>query len=179
MGVFLVFNELSATPMAPSMAEAERLLKDFSELLVDQRIKGRRVFVAPGGFLQLQVHNGYSVGRWLAQGRLANQDVRLRVKTLIDRRSEYRECVPPEELAAQDVEYKCAGQPAQGLFVTLSVDGLAISMRSGDQWSAAEVKLEKSWPCEWRRVVGRKRFIVRKPRFLWLRKGAADTSGRE
>ena len=145
MTVFLVFNELSAIQMAPSLAGANNLLDEFSSVLVDARIKGQKVLVTPPHFLQLPVYEGYSIGRWLAESNFGDQVKRLRVKTLVDRRSYYADCDPAGELESSDIEYKCAGREVQGLFVAFSIDGLAVSLSTHDQWNVARIQVEKSW----------------------------------
>jgi hypothetical protein len=145
MTVFLVFNELSAIRMVPTFVGANNLLEEFSSVLVDPRIKGQKVLVTPRHFLQLPVYDGYSIGRWLTESRFGDQVKRLRVKTLVDRRSYYADCDPAGELESPDIEYKCAGRAAQGLFVAFSMDGLAVSLSSDDQWNVAWIQVEKSW----------------------------------
>jgi hypothetical protein len=144
MPVLLVFNELSAG-MATGLDDAKRQLEVFSEILVDQRIKAGKVLVVPTHFLQLQVSAGCSFGRLLAVHRYGDHEKRLRVKTLVDHCSYFSDRVPIDELESHDVEYRCAGQPARGLFVAFAVDGLAVSLSSSDQWDVASIDLEKTW----------------------------------
>jgi hypothetical protein len=145
MTAFLVFNELSAIQMAPSLIDAANLLEGLSDVLVDERIKAPKVLVTPAHFLHLQIYAGYSIGRWLAQRSTGDREKRLRVKLLVDRRSDYSDCAPLDELECGDVEYTCAGQNAQGLFVAFAVDGLAVSLWSSEQWNVDSINLEKYW----------------------------------
>jgi len=66
------------------------------------------------------------------------------MQTLVDKRSHYEECIPKDEREA-DVEYRYSGQVAEGLFVALSVKGLAVSFHVDEQWNVANISLEKSW----------------------------------
>jgi hypothetical protein len=145
MTVYLVFNELSAIHMAPTVDVARGQLGTFSDLLIDTRIKGKKLLVAPPGFPQLQIAAGYSVGRWLSDRRWGDQDGRVRIKTLIDKCDYYQDCVPSEELEFHEVEYRCAGELARGLFVAFSLDGLAVSLSSDNRWDSAAIELEKYW----------------------------------
>src|SRR4051812_34541562 len=106
MTVFLVFNELSAVQMAPTLDGATKLLGEFSSVLLDPRIKGQKVLVTPTHFLQLPVYEGYSIGRLLAESNLGDQARRLRLKTLVDRRSYYADCDLAGELECSDIECK-------------------------------------------------------------------------
>lgn len=147
MTVCLVFNELSvsAQQMAPTTDAAQSQMVMFSDILLDARIKGKKQFVAPPGFHQLQIAAGYSVGRWLTDRHWGDQDRRVRIKTLIDKCDYYQECVPPEELEFQEVEYRCACEAARGLFVAFSLSGLAVSLSSDKRWDSAFIELEKCW----------------------------------
>jgi hypothetical protein len=145
MTAFLVFNELSALQPVPSLANARTYLEALAEVLIDQRIKGKKVLVTPTQFLQLQIAVGYSIGRWLAEHGEVDREKRLRIKTLVDRRTDYLDCVPLDEFDSGEVEYRFAGQSAHGLFVAFSVDGLAVSLQSAAQWNVASLDLEKFW----------------------------------
>src|ERR1035437_8793837 len=117
MAAYLVFNELSAVPPAADLASGRKYLDEFTNILVDNRIAGKKILVTSADFLQLQVSAGYSIGRWLAE--LSDRDKRVRLTFLLDRRLKYGECLPSEQLDAQEVEYKCFGQIAQGLSAAL------------------------------------------------------------
>src|SRR6266478_202015 len=124
MTVFLVFNELSTDPVGPNIETARAFLEEFSHVLTDPRITGRRVLVAPTYFLQLQVAVGYSVGRWL--GEYPDHDRRVRIKYLLDKSVDYDPCVAGDQNDPEEVEYKYSGQLAKGLPVAHSLDGLAL-----------------------------------------------------
>jgi hypothetical protein len=143
MTVFLVFNELSTDPVGQDIDTARTFLQEFSNVLTDQRIKGRKVLVASPYFLQLQVGPGYSVGRWLGEYR--DHDRRVRIKYLLDRCIDYAECVAAYQNEPEEVEYKHAGQLAKGLSVAYIIDGLALSFWSYEKWNTTSLGLEKSW----------------------------------
>jgi len=145
MAVYLVFNELSATPMAPDHAAGKRYLDGLSEILIDRRVGRGKVLVTPRSFLQLQVSPGYSIGRWLSQYSPKDREKRFLVKTLMDRSIGYGQCVAPEYFESPDVEYKYTGETARGLSTAVLADGLAVSLWSSDQWNLARVHIEKSW----------------------------------
>ena len=142
MPVFLVFNELSADPIGPDIPTGRAYLEEFSNILIDQRIKGRKVLVAPPYFLQLQIGPGYSVGRWLGECR--DHDRRVRIKYLLDRCIDYGDCSAVDH-DEPGVEYKYSGELAQGLSVAHSMDGLALSFWSCEKWNTSSLDLEKSW----------------------------------
>ena len=145
MATFLVFNELSATIKAVDQVVGRRYLDDLSEILLDRRIGGRKVLVAPAPFHQLQVSAGYPVGRWLATYSLRDSDKRQRIKLLVDRSLDYGECVWSEQPDLDEVEYRCSGESARGLSTSILLDGLAVSLWSSEQWNVSTVKIEKSW----------------------------------
>ena len=145
MTVFLVFNDLSTSRLVGNVALAEGCLGEFADILVDSRIKGKKNLVVPAPFLQLQIAAGYSIGRWLSESRGGDREKRLRIKTLVDRRSLYEDLVPSEEIERQDVEYLCAGDAAKGLFVAYSINGLALSVRSSERWDLSQIDLDKNW----------------------------------
>jgi len=145
MATYLVFNELSAAAPWPERGGARRVLDGFAEILVDRRIGGRKILVTPSAFLQLQVSDGYSIGRWLAEFQPGDREVRLRVKTLVDRRIVYSDCVPAEHLEARDVEYRFSGEIVYGLSTAALADGLAVSLLSSERWDVARVRIDKAW----------------------------------
>jgi len=148
MTIHIVFNDLSASPTAPDQTDAKRYLDDFSDILVDRRIKGKKVLVTPQSFQQLQVSVGYPLGRWLKEYKEGDHDKRVLIKTLIDRSIEYGECTSVDLVERQEVEYRYRDGPAEGLSVASFVDGLAVSFRSSDQWDVVSVSLEYSWIAE-------------------------------
>jgi hypothetical protein len=145
MPAFVVFNELSLPAMAPDRATGRRYLDELSNVLLDPRLGQKRVLVTPDGFPQLQVSDGYPVGRWLGEYAPADKERRLRIKLLLDRSILYRECLAANESESGEAEYRFTGQIAHGLATALLVDGLGVSMRSGEQWDVSSITLEKSW----------------------------------
>jgi hypothetical protein len=143
MTAFLVFNELSTDPVGQDIDTARTFLQEFSNVLTDHRIKGRKVLVAPPYFLHLQAGPGYSVGRWLEEYR--DHDRRVRIKYLLDKSVDYDECVAGDHIEPEEVEYKFSGQLAQGLSVAHSIDGLALSFWSDEKWNTTSLGVEKSW----------------------------------
>lgn len=143
MTVFLVFNELSADLIGPDVEAARAFLEEFSHVLTDARIKGKRVLIAPYYFLQLQVGPGYSVGRWLGEYR--DHERRVRIKYLLDKSVDYDACGAGDQNDPEEVEYKYSDRLAKGLPVAHSLDGLALSFLSDEKWNTASLVLEKSW----------------------------------
>ena len=146
METYLVFNDLSVAATAPDEASARQRLDVLAEILVDPRIGGTKVLVTPPAFLQLPVSEGYAIGRWAAKDyKPADREKRVRVKTLMDRRKSYAECDEEGLLWSSEVEYRCGGETARGLATAFLVDGLAVSLSSGERWDAARIRIEKSW----------------------------------
>jgi len=143
MEVFLVFNELSNSRAAPDVATGKKYLDGFGELLLDQRIKGKRILVSPPGFLQSQVGPGYPVGRWLKETK--DEPARTRLTALFDRRKEHSELAEGGLAGSDDIEYRCDGELAQGLSLAFLIEGLAVSFRSSDRWDVIALNLEKAW----------------------------------
>lgn len=139
----LVFNELSALPLAQDNAAAKGYLDCLSEALLDRRIPVGNVFVGPKHFLQMPICAGYSIGRWLSEYR--DRDTRLRLRLLLDdRRRDYDECVPADGLDSEVVEYRLDGSTTLGLRTALLADGLSFSV-ARDPWDVTQVLIEKSW----------------------------------
>jgi len=120
-------------------------MDELSDLLLDPRLGQRRVLVTPDGFSQLHVSDGYPIGRWIGECVPADRDRRLRIGLLVDRSMLYRECLSVDDLELGDAEYRCTGQIAHGLSTACLVDGLAVSLRTGEPWDVASVTIEKSW----------------------------------
>ncbi len=144
MEVFLVFNELSASPIAPDSVSGKQRLDGFGELLLDQRIRGKKVLVTPPGFLQSQVSLGFSIGRWLKESK-QEEPARTRLKLLFDRRKHYSELSEADAVRSDDAEYRCGYEIAQGLSLAFLVEGLAVSFWSAERWNVTALDLEKSW----------------------------------
>jgi hypothetical protein len=145
MDAYLVFNELSATAVAPDQLTGIRHLDGLADVLLDPRISGRKILVTLPEFLQMQVSRGYSVGRWVAQYSQRDREWRLRLRTLVDHRIDYVDCVAEQELDASDVEFKYLNTAALGLSVAFLAGGLAVSLLSADDWNVAKVRIERSW----------------------------------
>ena len=145
MGAFLVFNDLSASAMAPDQAGGIRVLDGLANVLLDSRIGAKKKLVTPPGFLELQLSTGYSIGRWLAQYSLGDRERRSRFRILVDRRIDYTDCVQNENIDSPDVEFRWSGAIARGLGTAFLADGLAVSILFDDTWNIAKVPIEKSW----------------------------------
>ncbi len=145
MTAYLVFNELSITTGAANPSTGKEYLDGLAEILLDSRISGKKVFVTPSLFTQLQICKGYSIGLWLKQFSPEDNDKRLRIKMLVDRCVRYDECIPTGDLESKDVEYTFVSEIAQGLSTAVLVDGLALSVLSAPQWDSAKLRISKSW----------------------------------
>lgn len=145
MAAYLVFNELSIAAGAPDPSTGKQHLDGLAQILVDPRITGKKILVAPSSFIQLHITPGYAIGRWLREYSPEDSDRRLRVKTLLDRRIGYNECVSAENLESDDVEYKFFGENAQGLSTAILADGLCLSVLSNERWDSASISIQKSW----------------------------------
>jgi hypothetical protein len=143
MTALLVFNELSCAPIAADSVSAKLCLDRLARLLFDARIAGRKALIAPPYFLQMEAAPGYSIGRWMSQ--VADRDLRLRLKALSDRRIDYGDCVPGDDLASGNVEYRFDGSLVRGLYTAYAADGLAVSLLSEARWNVAIVRIEKAW----------------------------------
>jgi hypothetical protein len=143
MTPFLVFNELSAFPLAQDTAAAKGYLDCLSEALLDRRIPVGSVFVGPNHFLQTPICAGYSIGRWLSEYR--DRDNRLRLRLLLeDRRRDYDDCIAADGADSEVVEYKFEGTAAAGLSTALLTDGLSLSV-TRVPWDVTKILIEKSW----------------------------------
>ena len=145
MSPFLVFNELSATQLAPTLDVAATWLSDWFDLALDQRVSHPRVLVVPDHFLQMPVGRGFSVGRWLSVQPPDTQEKRILVKLLLDKRWDFDTCLNNLGVGLEDVEYLRAGEGARGLSVAHCADGLALSFRSDEDWDEHSVSVDKTW----------------------------------
>lgn len=144
MALLLVVNDLSAAEPAENLVDANRLLREFSDLVTDGRLNGPKVLVTPSWFLGIQLCVGHPIGRLLAEFRRQDRDRALRVQTLVDKRSYYAECVPEDE-REEDTEYLYSGRDAEGLFIAFSVKGLGVSFDVDEEWNVTSINLEKNW----------------------------------
>lgn len=145
MDAHLVFNDLSSTPMAPDNRSGVQSLDDLASVLLDARIGSRKILVTPPAFLSTFVCPGYSIGKWLNEYSLHHGERRLRLKTLLDRRIDYEDCVPEGNLGSPDVEFTYLGSTARGLSTAFLIDGLAVSLLTAADWNVCRVRIEKSW----------------------------------
>lgn len=141
----VIFNDLSTEPLAADPVAAARILNEFAEVILDKRLGPGRVLVAPCHFPQLQLSIGYSIGRWLATYSPNNREKRVLLKTLIDRRTQYGDCIPAEDSNGYECEYACGGRSAVGLSTALRAGGLALSFWTAEEWNVATITIDKSW----------------------------------
>ncbi|MFZ3218281.1 MAG: hypothetical protein WA192_19700 [Candidatus Acidiferrales bacterium] len=145
MTAILVFNELSIPAAIADPPLGAQYLRQFSDVLLDRRIRGRRLLVTPREFLSMQVSIGFSIGRWLSTERWNERDRGIATKLLIDRRVDFDHFVQVRN--STDLEMECAygGRVANGVRVAHSEGGLAVSLPSEHEWDTPSLRFEKTW----------------------------------
>jgi hypothetical protein len=146
MPLNLVFNELSASVIAPDMEATSQWFTQFAKVLIFTRgVIGSKVLVVPRDFRYRPFGPHYNLSRWLVAAPLHDDIERVRFKRLLDQSVEFESLNGTDLETRDDVEFLHASRRAVGLGIAIELTGVAVSFASSADWNASSLMVEKLW----------------------------------